>query len=196
MSRDSSSARRPATTTRYGRPILYDREIFIRICGRLVDREDLRAICAEPGMPIGPVFLGWIQDHKEAREIYQSSQNLALDRILSKELGIAATPTNGSEWEEQVRANIERGWPADSIARKYIPPDWSKVYPLLGDPPVWSTENMQAYDDLIKSFTQMLEPRDLMELIWVKEATDATWRGAATRVKKTRCPSGNSGSSL
>jgi hypothetical protein len=188
MSHDSSSARRPATTTRYGRPILYDREIFIRICARLVDREDLRAICAEPGMPIGPVFLGWIQDHKEAREIYQSSQNVAVDRMLSKELGLATTPTTGSEWEEQVRANIERGWPADSIARKYIPPDWSKVYPLLGDPPVWSTENIQAYDDLIKSFTQMLEPRDLMELIWVKEATDATWEEARYIREKTGLP--------
>ena len=188
MSHDSSSARRPATTTRYGRPILYDREIFIRICARLVDREDLRAICAEPGMPIGPVFLGWIQDHKEAREIYQSSQNVAVDRMLSEILGIATPPTDGSEWEEQVRANIERGWPADCIERKYIPPDLSKVYPLVGDPPVWSTENMQAYDDLINSFTQMLEPRDLMELIWVKEATDATWEGGRNAREKNALP--------
>src|SRR4029077_12965770 len=153
MSPNKSSSKQSGPTTKHGRLVVYDREIFIRICKRLVDREDLRAICAEPGMPIGPVFLGWFQEHKEAREIYQSSQNLAVERILSKELGLATTPTTGSEWEEQVRANIERGWPADSIARKYIPPDWSKVYPLLGDPPVWSTENMQAYDDLIKSFT-------------------------------------------
>jgi hypothetical protein len=188
MSHESSSARRGATTTRYGRPIFYDREIFIRICSRLVDREDLRAICAEPGMPIGPVFLGWIQDHKEAREIYQSSQNVAVDRFLSEQLGIATTPTDGSEWAQQVRAKIERGWPADSTARKYIPPDWSKVYPLLGDPPVWSTENMQAYDDLINSFTQMLQPHDLMELIWVKEAGDATWEAGRNAREKNALP--------
>src|ERR1700724_4526312 len=102
MSHDSSSARRPATTTRYGRPILYDREIFLRIGARLVDREDLRAICAEPGMPIGPVFLGWIQDHKEAREIYQSSQNVAVDRMLSEKLGNGAPPIDGREGGEQV----------------------------------------------------------------------------------------------
>jgi hypothetical protein len=188
MSHNRSSARQSATTTRYGRPILYDREIFIRICTRLVDREDLRAICAEPGMPIGPVFLGWVQDHKEAREIYQSSQNLAFDRILSEKLGIPTTPTDGSEWAQQVRANIECGWPADSTARKYIPPDWSKVYPLVGDPPVWSTENMQAYDDLINSFTQMLQPRDLMELIWVKEAGDATWEAGRNAREKNALP--------
>jgi hypothetical protein len=34
---------------------------------------------------------------------------------------------------------------------------------------------MQAYNDLLNAFTQMLEPRDEMELIWTKEATDATW---------------------
>ena len=44
--------RRGAATTRFGRPIFYDRQIVIRICRRLVDREDLRAICAEPGMEL------------------------------------------------------------------------------------------------------------------------------------------------
>ena len=72
--------------------------------------------------------------------------------------------------------------------RKYIPPDWSKVYPSLGDPPVWSTENRQAYDDLINNFTQMLEPRDLMELIWVKEATDATWEAGRNAREKNGLP--------
>jgi hypothetical protein len=188
MSHDSSSTRRGATTTRYGRPIFYDREIFIRICSRRVDREDLRAICNEPGMPREGVFLGWMEDHREAREIYQSSQNVAVHRMLSKELGLAGTPTDGREWEQEVRANIERGWPADCIERKYIPPDWSKVYPLVGDPPVWSTENMQAYDDLINSFTQMLQPRDLMELIWVKEAGDATWEAGRNAREKNALP--------
>jgi hypothetical protein len=63
----------------------------------------------------------------------------------------------------QVHANLERGWPADWIDRKYIPPDWSEVYRLIGGPPVGSTE-MQAYNDLLNAFTQMLEPRDEMEL--------------------------------
>ena len=74
------------------------------------------------------------------------------------------------------------------MERKYIPPDWSKVYPLVGDPPVWSTENMQAYDDLINSFTQMLQPRDLMELIWVKEAGDATWEAGRNAREKNALP--------
>src|SRR2546421_7535617 len=58
-------------TTLYGRPIAYDREIFIGICRRLIIGEELRKICTERGMPIGPVFLGWGQDHKEARESHR-----------------------------------------------------------------------------------------------------------------------------
>src|SRR5258706_1649870 len=159
--------------TEYGRPIAYDREIFIAICRRLIIREDLEKICTERGMPIEPVFLGWVQDHKEAREIYRSADNFYSDRRLVKELEVFWL-VSVSEWEEQVRANLERGWRADWIDRKYIPPDWNKVYPLIGGPPVGSTE-MQAYNDLLNAFTQMLEPRDEMELIWTKEATDASW---------------------
>jgi len=76
------------------------------------------------------------------------------------------------------RRLLERGWRADWIDRKYIPPDWSKVYLLIGGPPVRSTE-MQAYNDLLSTFTRRLEPRDEIELIWTKEATDATWEGRA-----------------
>ena len=72
--------------TKYGRPIAYDREIFIAICRRLIIGEDLEKICTERGMPIEPVFLGWIQDHKEAREIYRSADNFYSDRRLVKEL--------------------------------------------------------------------------------------------------------------
>ncbi|MFZ2136683.1 MAG: hypothetical protein WAV78_07075, partial [Xanthobacteraceae bacterium] len=50
------------------------------------------------------------------------------------------------------------------------------VYPALSYPPVRSTEDMRSYNDIINDFTQMLEPRDVMELIWTKEAADAVWK--------------------
>jgi hypothetical protein len=174
--RDKPSSKQSRHLSPYERPIVYDRETFIMICMRLLLGQDLKAICAKPPMPIGPVFLGWIQDHKEAREIDRSMQNFRSDRALADKLG---TPllVGISEWEEQVRANIQRGWPADYIDRGYIPPDWSKVFPVIGGPPASSAENLQAYNDLLNGFTRMLEPRDLMELIWTKQATDATWEG-------------------
>ena len=174
--RDKPSPKQSRRRSEYERQIIYDREICIEICRRLLLGQDLREICAKPPMPLGPGFLGWIQDHKEAREIDRSMGNFRSDRALAKALG---TPllVGISEWEEQVRANIQRGWPADYIDRGYLPPDWSKVFPIIGGPPASSAENLQAYNDLLNGFTQMLEPRDLMELIWTKQVTDATWDG-------------------
>jgi hypothetical protein len=176
--------------TSYDRPIAYDREILIEICRRLIIGQNLQAICSKPPMPIGTVFLGWVQDHKEAREIYRSAQNFQSDRKLAKEVA-GSFLVSTSEWEEQVRANLQRGWPADWFERKYIPPDWNKVYPVLGGPPVRSTENMRAYNDLINDFTQMLEPRDEMELIWTKEATDAAWEANCLAREKNRSRAGS-----
>jgi hypothetical protein len=47
---------------------------------------------------------------------------------------------------------------------------------------------MQGYNDLLDTFTQMLEPRDLTELIWTKEATDATWEASRAAREKNRVP--------
>jgi hypothetical protein len=100
-------------TTRYGRQITYDREMFISICERLLRGEDLRTICAKPPMPIPPAFLGWMEDHPEARAIYRSVDNFRSDRQLGKQLGVIPARATIAEWEEEVRANCERGWPAD-----------------------------------------------------------------------------------
>jgi terminase small subunit-like protein len=172
-------------TTRYGRQIVYDREIFISICRKMLLGEDLQTICAKPPMPIGQVFLGWVQDHPEARAIYRSVDNFRMDRGLAREVGVI---TSIAQWEEQVRANCERGWPADWIERKYAPPDWKKLYPLLGRPPVWSTEDLEAYTEMLNGFTEMLQPLDMMELMWTKEAADATWEAARAAREKNSLP--------
>jgi hypothetical protein len=138
-------------------------------------------------MPIGHVFLGWVQEHQEAREIYNAAVNFQRDRQLAKDLNVA-WPVPVGEWEEQVSANCEFGLQADYIPRKYIPPDWNKVYPLLGGPPLWSTEDMQAYNDLIDALTEMLKPRDVIELMWTKEAADATWEAASMAREKNSLP--------
>ena len=51
MRRDKPSSEQSGPTTRYGRQIAYDREIFIAICRRFLLGEDLRTICAKPPMP-------------------------------------------------------------------------------------------------------------------------------------------------
>src|SRR5215472_15118034 len=135
----------------HDRAIAYDREICIEICRQLILRKELREICSKPPMPPGQAFLCRVQDHKEAREIYRSAQNFRSDRSLAKELGVSLA-VSVSEWEEELRANIELGWPADWVERKYIPPDWKQVFPLIGGPPVGSSENMQAYTELLNAY--------------------------------------------
>jgi hypothetical protein len=163
----------------------------IVICRRFLLGEDFRAICAKPPMPVEGVFLGWVQHHQEAREIHRCARNFLSDRRLAKELG-APWVVAVTDWAEEVRAKLERGWPVDYLDRKYIPPDWNKVYPLVSYPPVRSTEDMQCYNDIINDFTQMLEPRDVMELIWTKEAADAVWK--ANRLAREKSGSSRVGS--
>ena len=175
MRRDKPSSKQSESATLHGRQVAYDREMCIAICRRFLLGEDLGAICAKPPMPIPAMFLGWVQHHQEAREIHRCARNFLSDRKLAKELG-APWVVAVTDWAEEVRAKLERGWPVDYLDRKYIPPDWNKVYPALGYPPVRSTEDMRSYNDIINDFTQMLEPRDVMELIWTKEAADAVWK--------------------
>jgi hypothetical protein len=171
-----------------GRQITYDREIMISICRQLLRGQDLETICAKPPMPIGSVFLGWIEDYPEARAIYRSVHDFQTVRPLVKELGVFPARATVAEWEEQVRANCERGWPADWIERKYTPPDWNKVYRLLGGPPVWSTEDIESYTEMLNDLTERLEPLDTMELVWTKEAADATWETARMVREKNSLP--------
>jgi hypothetical protein len=53
---------------------------------------------------------------------------------------------------------------------------------------VWSTEDIEAYTEMLNGFTEMLEPRDVMELIWTKEAADATWEAARFSREKNSLP--------
>src|SRR5262249_46494123 len=118
----------------------------------------------------------------------RSVHNFGSDRELAKEVGVFPARATVGEWEEQVRANCERGWRADWIERKYTPPDWNKVYPKLGGPPVWSTEDIEPYTELLKDLTEMLEPRDIVELMWTKEAADATWEARRMAREKNSLP--------
>jgi hypothetical protein len=188
MPRKKSLAEQSDRTMMDGRPMRYDREILIEILMKLIRGEDIQKICAPPGMPLPPVVRGWIEHHQEARQIYRSACDLLDHRKLTRDLGLGPRWFTNSDWADQVRANCDRGWPADWQERKYIPPDWSKVYLSVGGPPVWPSENRQAYDDLINGFTELLEPRDLMELILTKEVTDATWEEAREAREKNALP--------
>jgi hypothetical protein len=185
MTRNRRSTKQP--TNKDGRQVAYDREMCITICQRTLRGEDLKAICAQLPLPIAPIFLKWVQENPEARAIYRCAENFKSDMALAKTLDVPFDYSVG-DWAPMVRAKLDRGHPVDYIDRKYISPDWSKVYPLIGGPPLWSTEDIQAYSNLRDEFTQMLKPDDLMQLTWTKEAVDATWEYAREAREKNAEP--------
>jgi hypothetical protein len=72
-----------------------------------------------PGMDPGPPG--------SAGDLPFRAENFESDSELAKELRVP-WDARVNEWEDRVRANCERGWPADYMERKYIPPDG--VHPL------------------------------------------------------------------
>ena len=129
------SAKRSTPTTQDGRQIAYERHMCVAICEKLVRGEDLKMICARLPMPPAPIFLKWVQENSEGRAIYRCAMDFISDRTLANTLD-APFDYSAGDWANAVRAKLERGHPIDYIDRPYTPPDWTKVYPLIGDPPV------------------------------------------------------------
>jgi hypothetical protein len=172
-----NSAKQSAPTTKDGRQVAYAREMCITICERYVRGEDLKAICAKLPMPTAPIFLKWVQENPEGRAIHRCATNFISDRTLANTLDVPFDYTAG-DWANAIRAKLERGHPVDYIDRPFVPPDWDKVYPLIGYPPVWPTEDMATYNKLRDEYTEMLKPDDLMQLGYTKEVVDAIWECA------------------
>ncbi len=51
----------------------------------------------------------------------------------------------------------------------------AEVQALFGDPPVLLNEDVNVYYNLMDRFTKLIEPKDTMEWLWVKDMTDHTW---------------------
>ena len=143
------------------RPTAYDKAIAFGIADRVSEGEDLEAILAEPGMPDQDTFFWWLEENPEA------SHRLRVKQQVREVL---------ADQEKQKRQ------------AKYLPRRWTELYPLIGPPPLLSTDNAQAYADLLAAFTEMLQPEDIMEQIQVKEAVDATWEKARYIREKAGLP--------
>ena|SRR5215510_6343431 len=53
--------------------------------------------------------------------------------------------------------------------------NFAKLRELFGPPPVLSTENQKAYDDLTMHLLQVFRPHDLIELMYIRQLADITW---------------------
>ena len=53
--------------------------------------------------------------------------------------------------------------------------DFAELRELFGPPPVLSTENAKAYDEILLRLMQCFDPRDFMERLLIKQLVDCTW---------------------
>jgi hypothetical protein len=85
------------------RPTEYAKEIGETICGRLVEDENLRSICAEPGMPDVATVSSWISNNGEFRDMYALAREFQAHCIADEVIELADELS--TEWVEKVRAN-------------------------------------------------------------------------------------------
>jgi hypothetical protein len=174
--------------SQFERKVSYDRDTFITICKRHLLGEQLSAICAKPPMPVAQCVMSWVQNNEEGRGIWDCVRMFESDRALAAGLGV---PMNSSvsDWADAVYDKLEHGYSLNNYERQtYIMPDWTKLYSRVGDPPVWSSENLQDYEELLKEITQRLKPRDIIELIYTKEMADSIWEDNREGREKNNVP--------
>jgi hypothetical protein len=85
------------------RPTEYTKEIGETICGRLVEDENLRSICAEPEMPDVATVSNWISNNAEFRDMYALAREFQAHCIADEVIELADEVS--TEWVEKVRAN-------------------------------------------------------------------------------------------
>jgi hypothetical protein len=59
-----------------------------------------------------------------------------------------------------------------------VPPD---IQALFGDPPLLSTEDPNLYWDMFDRFAEFVDPKNIIEWLWVKDIVDLSWEIARLR---------------
>jgi len=72
--------------------------------------------------------------------------------------------------------NESKKTPSKSI--RSVPPD---IEALFGDPPLVSTEDPNLYWDMLDRFAEFVEPKNIIEWLWVKDIVDLCWEIARLR---------------
>ena len=160
----AETMKRPATPAR---PTAYDKALAFKICDRFGKGARLEAILAEPGMPDEHTFSRWLM----------ADSDLA-NRFCEKEQLLETLVAMQREHEAEEKERL--------LKIKCRAREWPQIYPLIGPPPVLSTESKQDYDELLTACTELLQPQDIMGQIFVKQVVDATWEEARCLCEKTR----------
>ncbi|MBY5399639.1 terminase small subunit protein [Rhizobium leguminosarum] len=94
-----------------GRPIKFTQALADRICERIANRESLRSICRDEGMPAMSSVLSWLADEDKAgfRAKYALAREIQADGFVDEMVEIA--DDRADDWIEKKNAAGETtGW--------------------------------------------------------------------------------------
>jgi hypothetical protein len=94
-----------------GRPSDYSAEIAETICGRLVDGESLRAICADPAMPARATVFRWLARNQEFRDLYVLARQCQAEDLADEILKIA--DDSSRDYKKKIGADGKVTWVVD-----------------------------------------------------------------------------------
>ncbi len=91
-----------------GRSPGYSTEIAETICDRLVNRESLRAICADPAMPARATVFRWLARYPKFRRSYAIARDCQMEDLMDEMLEIA--DDSSRDYVEKTGAIKARKW--------------------------------------------------------------------------------------
>ena len=99
-----------------GRSSGYDVEIAETICNRLVNRESLRAICADPAMPARATVFRWLARNDEFRRRYALARACLAEDLMDEILEIV--DDSSRDYVEKTGSIKARKWTLARLAPK------------------------------------------------------------------------------
>ena len=103
-----------------GRPSAYSDKIAEAICDRLVDRESLRAICADPGMPAKATVFRWLASNKEFRQSYAFARACQAEDLAFEILDIADDSSRDYVKKTEVDGKVTWVFDKEHFARQRL----------------------------------------------------------------------------
>lgn len=114
------------TAKKMGRPSEYSDEIAALICTRIGCGESLKAMCAEPAMPVQSTVYKWLTIHGDFAEMYTRARETQADTLFDEIQMIADTPAVGEKTKKDKDGNVVEIMVGDMIEHRRLQIDARK----------------------------------------------------------------------
>lgn len=103
-----------------GRPSTFSQAIADAICERIATGEPLTVICRSEGMPRWRTVYDWLDAHDQFSADFARARQIGFDAIAEEALGIANTPCEGIDVEEDADGTVVKRRRADALGHRKL----------------------------------------------------------------------------